>query len=200
MKKQPRVVSQRSRFTGLLLGCLLLIGTPTHAQTALKGRARSPLKLSKSGSYQLVEDLEVKSGDALEVLADHVSIDLNGFSIIGPGVNSPNAEIGINASGHSFVTVSHGAVLNFKGSGIVLGDNAVIKGVHSDGNGALGIFCKSDCAVSDSTASNNGAQGIVAGASSVITGNIVNGNQNGVGITVGRNSSVSGNIANGNAG
>lgn len=200
MQSKARHRRHRSKLAGLLIAVALLLGPSAHAQTPLRQRPRFPIRISKPGSYQLVENLEVKTGDAIEVLSDRVSIDLNGFSIVGPGGTSQNGDSGIDASGRSFVSVSHGSIVNFTGNGITLGDNGVVKSVHADGNGALGIFCKTNCSVSDSTANNNGFQGIVAGASSAITGNIVNGNQTGVGITVARDSSVSGNTTNANAG
>ena len=185
---------------GLVVIASMLCGATAHAQTPLRAKARYPLKISKPGSYILLENLEVKNGDAIVVTANHVSIDLNGFSILGAGADSETSGMGINAAGRSFITISHGSVAGFSGNGIMLGDDASVKGVHADSNGPLGIFCKSDCSIADSSASNNGIDGIVAGANSVITGNLANNNHKGVGITIARNSSAAGNVANLNGG
>ncbi len=44
--------------------------------------------ISQSGSYRLTGDLSVPDGNttAIQITADFVTLDLNGFSIIGPAV------------------------------------------------------------------------------------------------------------------
>jgi hypothetical protein len=194
-------MSRRVGFPPLLVLVAVIeagLGGTAFAQTLIRRPDHFPIKISKSGSYRLIEDLQVKGGDGIAVLVDHVSIDLNGFSIVGSNVAGAPGENGINATGRSFVSISHGSIANMSGTGILLGDEGVVREIRADGNGSQGIFCKSDCAISDSTASLNGAQGIFVGSNSVVTNSITNGNK-GLGISVGPNSTVTGDTANANS-
>src|SRR5688572_26812572 len=47
-----------------------------------------PITISRPGSYRLASNLNA-SGLVIEIVADGVSLDLNGFSIIGPGIFGP---------------------------------------------------------------------------------------------------------------
>jgi hypothetical protein len=176
----------------------VMSGGAAHAQIPIGQPERFPIKIFKAGSYRLIEDLQVKGADGIMVLSDHVTIDLNGFSIIGSNIDATPAENGINATGRSFVSISHGSVANMSGTGILLGAEGFITQIHADGNGSQGIFCKDDCSVSDSTASLNGAEGIFVGSNSVVSNSINNGNK-GLGISLGPNSTATGNTANANS-
>lgn len=55
-------------------------------QTSVAAAGGFPLTISQSGSYRLTGNLVVPSGsDGIEAAVDDVSIDFNGFSLIGPG-------------------------------------------------------------------------------------------------------------------
>jgi len=43
-----------------------------------------PVTISEVGSYRLTGNLSIGSTDAIEITADNVTLDLNGFLIIGP--------------------------------------------------------------------------------------------------------------------
>jgi hypothetical protein len=190
--------SSSGRIVALLFVIEIAVAGAAHAQTPIGQPGRFPIKISKPGSYRLIGDLQVKGGDGIAVLTDHVSIDLNGFSIIGSNVAASPGENGINATNRSFVSVSHGSVANMSGTGILLGSEGVIREIHADGNGGSGLSCKGDCSISDSTASLNGGDGILVASNSVVSNSITNGNK-GVGISSGPNSTATGNTANANS-
>ena len=79
----------------LTIAMMLLGSGVASAQVLLTQPAKFPIKISRPGSYRLTENLDVKGGDAIDVLASNVTIDLNGFSIVGSSVKSSG--IGINA-------------------------------------------------------------------------------------------------------
>jgi parallel beta-helix repeat protein len=178
--------------------CLMLLGSGVAgAQVLLRQPARFPIRISRPGSYRLAETLDVKGGDAILVLTGNVTIDLNGFSIVGSSEKSSG--VGINAGKMAFVQVSNGSIINMTGAGLVLGSNGVVKNAHVNGNGADGIDCGNDCQILDNSVINNAEYGILAGKNAIVSGNSANDNRNGFGIAVAEGSSVTGNLANGNA-
>jgi len=177
---------------------LILLSVPiAAAQTPLRKPRKFPIVISKPGSYQLIENLEVKTGDAILVTSPNVNIDLDGFAISGlPGGSSG---IGIDAAGMAFVRVSNGSITNMGGVGIALGANGSVNSVRVSGSGANGIECGNNCSIADSNDSSNALYGILAGANSSIRDCLANGNANGFGIAVGTGSSVTGSTASGNS-
>jgi parallel beta-helix repeat protein len=167
-----------------------------------------PINITVPGSYRLASDLKVTSltADSIDIRADDVTLDLNGFSIIGPGAGSG---IGINGAsfGASVVTVTNGVVTAMAGGGVALGDDAVVEGVRAVANGphafngivvgvhsrvvgnvannnigpvteygGVGIYCVGGCLVSRNTANSNKFIGIRSGSGSLILGNSASGN------------------------
>jgi hypothetical protein len=160
-----------------------------------------PYQINKSGTYRLVSNLRVPAGkNGIDVISDGVTIDLNGFSIIGPGNTGVNSDDGIQAGPRTHTTVENGTVTGFDGSaaaGVVAGKNSVIRNVHADSNniGVLvfdnsviqgctansnsfyGIECNGlGCAISGSTANSNGSDGIVCMGACTVSGDTANSN------------------------
>jgi hypothetical protein len=146
-----------------------------------------PVQISQSGSYVLTSGLDVPAGsDGLKLSSGNVTIDLNGFSVIGPETcnNTPvtdctgsGFEDGIDA-GHSNVTVENGKVKGFAGSGLDLSDRATIRGIRAEQNGSTGIFVEGDSLVVESQAVRNGISGINTGDRSVVRNSNAWGNGN----------------------
>src|SRR5208337_4318316 len=176
--------------------CMTLLGSGVaSAQVLLTQPAKFPIKISRPGSYRLTENLDVKGGDAIDVLASNVTIDLNGFSIVGSSVKSSG--IGINAAKMAFVKVANGSILNMAGSGLVLGGNGAVNGVSVNGNGADG----NGSSVTENVANDNAVGGIRGSTNSTpcncrIVGNTANGNV--IGIVVADFGVITGNVADGN--
>ena len=117
-----------------------------------------PVTISQSGSYKLSSNLVMSDPNTtvISIGADDVTIDLNGFSIIGPNVcngagNTPTTSCSLSSLGngidgftHSRITVLNGAVRGIPFEGIVLGSDARVEGVHvyswSLGIQANGVF------------------------------------------------------------
>ncbi len=178
----------RGRFGRIALAIALIISAmavkPALAQTKLvKPAAGFPIKITKAGSYFLGSTLiiGVIFPDAIKVSANNVSINLNGFSIIGPATGTG---IGVDAVGQSNVTVSNGSVTGMGGAGISLGNNGTVQNVRVIGNGTGGsggdgVDCGVGCVVSGSVISNNlaGNGMTFTDASSGYLNNIINGNK-----------------------
>lgn len=138
-----------------------------------------PYVIAHAGSYKLSGDLTVTSPsiDAIQVSADNVTIDLNGFTI---SSNSPNGNgsgiIGSSTAAH--LVIRNGRVTGFGNGFSIAGRSAVVEEVTSTGN-SLGIFIMSGASgtVSNSTANNNGAGIRFDGSGAVINcyfdGNVI---------------------------
>jgi parallel beta-helix repeat protein len=180
-----------------------------------------PYTISGAGSYRLTGNLSVSgSHDGIDVFASSVTIDLNGFSIGGPGTGSGNDGIVTGAAPTTALTVKNGTITSFTrglnletgtgstvtnihvngdGWGILVGSNSVIENSVSTSNTDNGLECTgSNCTISGNTANSNLNFGIYClGGSCAISHNTVNGNSN-VGIDCGAAGCVvSGNTANG---
>ena len=184
-----------------------------------------PVTIDHPGSYRLTSDLDVtdataraggtsaENQTAIKVTADYVSIDLNGFSIVGPAVcsgfppglscTSTGGGGGIldGAVGVTHLSVSNGTVRGMGASGIdaLLAKDARVERVHAAGNGAAGIALGSGATVVGCTASHNGAAGILAGEASSVRDNVVYGNKL-TGILAGQQCLVAGNVSATNGG
>ncbi len=177
---------------------------------ALKGgvtpadTAGFPVTISVSGSYRLTSDLTVPDANthAIDISVDHVTIDLNGFSILGPVTCSggpPVTACSVTGSGmgvygvnNASITVMNGRVQGVGQAGVYLGDLARVSGVTVRWAPSGGIFTGAGAAVAACLVEQNGSSGILAGDGSVLSGNVVRGNLS-TGISGGGATSLSGN-------
>jgi hypothetical protein len=136
-----------------------------------------PVTLSQPGSYRLTGNITVSDANtiAIQITADHVTVDLNGFSIIGPTVCTsspavcpPTANgIGIQAgnrdglAGPRGIRVFNGAVRGMGSTGIfITGAGSLVERVTADSNAGGGFLVAGS--VIESTATRNGSFGIFA--------------------------------------
>jgi hypothetical protein len=138
-----------------------------------------PVTISRSGSYRLGSNLILPNAitSGIQITAPNVTLDLNGFSIIGPGVctqdplgfatcPTPGQAVGVSAGddqtpGPRSITVLNGSVRGMTFTGIQLtGDGSTVERVKSDGNFRAGFDVNGT--VSESSATGNGFDGIVA--------------------------------------
>jgi len=169
--------------TALFILFVLATSNPLFAQkheidqASVKAEGGFPLKIKKSGSYKLTSNLNVPAGaDGIDVLAPDVTLDLNGFSIVGPVVctgfdpatcPAATSGIGINGgneqggSGPAGIKVFNGAVRGMGSHGIFLsGDGSLVQKVSAQSNAGVGIVVAGS--VLDSSAIANGQEGILA--------------------------------------
>ncbi|MEO1368037.1 MAG: right-handed parallel beta-helix repeat-containing protein, partial [Acidobacteriota bacterium] len=137
-----------------------------------------PVTISEAGSYRLTGDLTVVGSDFLEGLdveASGVTIDLNGFTITGPGSGTGHGIFGdINAQR---VTVTNGGVSKMGGEGIWLfGAGSQVRGVKVFENGGLGIRLGNQSLVESCSAWRNGSDGLLVSEGGIVRDSTAEGN------------------------
>lgn len=141
-----------------------------------------PVLISESGSYRLTGNLTVPNEDttAISITASDVTLDLNGFAIIGPvacagtpPTCTPSGGIGVGIfHAGSRLTVINGVVKGMGSHGISsgFGDNRV-ENVHVVSNGEAGIKGGQGDIIRGNTVRLCGADGISAGFGSLVLEN-----------------------------
>lgn len=157
-----------------------------------------PVTLSEPGSYRLTSNLIVEAGmTAIEITASDVTLDLGGFSIIGPNTCSGTpvvcslsggGGIGVKAVADTGpspenVRVQNGTVRGMSGHGIrLIGNGTVVERVHAVSNGGPGIVVGLGSII-DSVAMFNGSGASVVGL--IVRGTVANNNVFGIFIRAG---------------
>lgn len=160
-------------------------GTIEINQAKVLAAGGFPYVVSNPGSYRLTGNLTVPSTtlDAIDVKASYVTIDLNGFSIIGP--NDPIAGgNGISSflpgPSATSTTVENGTVTGFN-IGVFVGPSSIVRNVHADGNSASGIRSFGNGCVFSGNTTSSGNNGIYCGGQAcLISGNTVVGTTTGI--------------------
>ena len=131
-----------------------------------------PITIGLSGSYKLSTNLTVADANvnAIEIMADDVTIDLNGFSIIGPAVclglppvcSGAGVGVGIFSSREN-ITILNGKIRGMGGAISFSGLANRVERVHAVGNAGAGISMPSSSGniVIACTARTNAGIGIV---------------------------------------
>jgi parallel beta-helix repeat protein len=172
-----------------------------------------PFKITQPGSYRLTGNLNVPDADttAVQITAPNVTLDLNGFGIVGPTVCSGTPPItpftctpsgagsGVAASTVDNVTIRNGTVRGVGGTGVSIGGHSRVEGVRIISNGGGGIAGNFSSTVTGNTVNSNGSTGISLGSGCTVSGNTVN-NNGAAGITAQVGSTVIGNTIRGNVG
>jgi parallel beta-helix repeat protein len=158
-----------------------------------------PLKLGDPGSYYLTEDVNY-ADTAITIQVENVTIDLSGYSLIGP---DSGTNYGIYIDDVSNVEIRNGTVVNFGTNGIyaTTGSSYIrVINVRAISNNSRGIVLLGQGnLVRDCFAGDNGDHGIYAGYFSTVTGNVTRNNGN-YGIFAGSGCTFIGNTASGNGG
>jgi parallel beta-helix repeat protein len=172
------------------------------------------------GSYRLTSNLVVpdKSTSGIRVSTSNVTIDLNGFEILGEGCVAaaknctpvPDSESESESESESGsrsgsgverslisnrgISVRNGSITGMGLYGVILGHQAEVSGLRVRWNGRDGIFVSEGSTVRGNTAYQNGDDGIQASRGSTVSGNTAFQN-GGDGIFAGSGSTISGNTA-----
>lgn len=182
-----------------------------------------PVEITQSGTYDMVGSLTIadQTTTAILVEANNVTINMNGFRIIGPvtcngtpvtctPATSGGGNIGIDGWTYNptNVVVRNGSVTGM-GTGILASYDGRVEHIQAVQNGYAGIRARTGTAVTDSTgtyngymgiesrlmigcvASHNGTYGLAAGGASLIKDSIAVSND-GYGIYLGTGTNVIG--------
>jgi len=142
-----------------------------------------PVQITQPGSYVLTSNLNVNSINitAITTSSSRVTVDLNGFSIEGPGCGGgscPGTGDGINLNFSLQGTVKNGTITGMGRNGLNCAGSCIVENVHSRANGANGMVVN-EATILNSVAKSNGengieiSTGIIEGA--VVTRNDING-------------------------
>jgi Periplasmic copper-binding protein (NosD) len=126
-----------------------------------------PVTISRSGKYKLTGNLAVPAGtDGFVVTADNVTIDFNGFRIVG-------GRFGINAAGADGLTAMNGTVVNFSNNGIRARGFAIIQDMQVVNNDGMGVKLDNNGRVVRSTISNSKSINVYCVSRCLISGNVI---------------------------
>lgn len=166
-----------------------------------------PYTITTQGSYVLTGNLVASGSTAgITISADNVTLDLNGFALVGGGSGSV---AGINVpSGQKNILIRNGTVRGWTNGGInaANANNSVIEGLRLSNNTATNTF-SNVAAVSVGSGStvkncvvahNTNCNGISVENACLVTGCIVRANTVGIGIRTGDSCYVVGNISDSN--
>lgn len=191
--------------------------------TNTPGDANSVFRITQPGSYYLTGNVTGQAAKhGIEVAANAVTIDLNGFALIGvvgslTGVISDiAADTGITLINGSIRTWGQSGVNFFSfqtldclldrlvvsgngSSGIVTANNARMSNCVASDNTASGFNTGSGCLATNCTAEDNGSYGITTGGNTTVSNCTSTSNASG-GISVGTGSTVIGCTASSNSG
>ena len=149
----------------------------------LPGDADNQFIIRAPGSYYLSANITgVANKNGIAVLASQVTIDLNGFALI--GVQFSRHGILVPAAIRN-LAVHHGTICTWGQSGInaIFATRSQFNHLHASDNGITGIFAGSSCSFSDCLAIGNDTEGIaVKGSNSVFRSCVCN--ENNIGIWV----------------
>jgi hypothetical protein len=166
-----------------------------------------PYKITAPGSYYLTANLTATgNGAGITISADNVTLDLNGFALIGGGSGSV---AGINfPAAQKNILIRNGTVRGWTNGGINASNaaNSVIQGIRLSNNSAPSTFFNiaglsvgkgstvKDCFV----ANNSNSHGISVGSACSVSSCVARANSDGAGIRVMDNCYVVGNISDSN--
>jgi len=146
-----------------------------------------PVTISEPGSYRLSNNLVLtQTEQGIDIDADNVTLDLNGFSISGPVTCTPGAPAcsgsGVNGANGirtdisaKFLTVKNGTVTGTGAGGIscVSGSGCVIENVVVSHTYGGGITIGSSGRVSNCNVHSNWGNGISVSSSAIINNNTI---------------------------
>lgn len=164
-------------------------GTVVSAATT-PGNATSLFRINRPGRYYLAANIAGTAGKSgIEIVADHVTLDLRGFEVAG----APGALMGISASGTG-VIVRSGTVLRWPQEGVSLRKNAcVLEDVQvrlCGTSGAPGAVLGPGGRALRCTFAENNLAGLAATAENVLIESCASTQNSGAGLLLGSGASV----------
>ncbi len=149
-----------------------------------------PFQIVESGSYYLCAPLrQVEGGEGIVVAASSVTLDLNGYALVGLGEGEADG-VRIHP-GQTGISIRNGEIRGWGGDGIHAPHTAALRvqGVDLRANGGNGLESGPRALVLQCTAESNGATGLGVGEESSVLQSRSTGN-GGDGVKTGRDSLV----------
>ncbi|MEL7473216.1 MAG: right-handed parallel beta-helix repeat-containing protein, partial [Planctomycetota bacterium] len=127
--------------------------------------------IDEPGSYYLTGNVNA-GASAISVQATDVTIDLNGFSLIGDD-SGPDTGVSIGNVPNGAITIRNGTIREFGSRGVnYLFANArvILEDLHITDCGAEGVFIEGDAKITNCTANANGTTGFRVDTAAHISG------------------------------
>jgi parallel beta-helix repeat protein len=142
---------------------------PLSAATT-PGNAFAISVINAPGSYILTQDITVPAGrDGIRLNASNVTVDLNGFSIIGQPGSSGGVEFQDQATVYNNIVVRNGNVRSMGGGGVTLfstqAAGARVEGINASNNAGIGILVPDSSTTLNRTSNFNSGGGFQIGTS-----------------------------------
>lgn len=183
----------------------LLEVEPRTAINALNtpGDADSLFKITQPGSYYLAGNVTGEVGKhGIEIASHGVSIDLNGFDLVGMVGQGAFDAVTSTVSSLKNISVTNGSIRNWGGDGVDLrtsgSSNCRISSLVVTGNAGTGINVLNACTLIDCVVETSGVDGIYTGSGCQITGCISRSNV-GIGFRTSEHCTLNNCIAYGNS-
>jgi len=127
-------------------------------------------KITQPGSYYLTGNVTGVSGKiGIEIASSGVTLDLNGFELL--GVAGSRAGVNISAFNPQNIGVRNGSVRGWGENGVALSAvNSSVTDLRVSGNAGSGISMVGACIASGCLANGNGGDGIQAGVACMVLG------------------------------
>lgn len=164
---------------------------------------------SAGQSYRLTSNLIVPtpSTNGIEITTSSISVDLNGFEIVGIGcvgatsncTPSANTGVGVRVgdiSMHFGTSVRNGSITGMGGLATLVGQNSEVHQVRARWNGSGGVGAGAGSVLTGNTALENGGYGLGCGAGCLVRGNAARGNSHG--LSLASDAGYRGNVLTGN--
>ncbi len=159
-----------------------------------------PIMITVPGSYILTTNITVPDIDttAIEITADNVSLDLNGFVVLGPRVSGSGSGNGVLSAAIN-TSVANGTVSGMGNRGIDVGNFSHVDNIRAINNGVHGIDVGFAARLTNNNSSRNGFDGFSIEYAAVVSGNVAFDNDR-LGINVdGGGATIVNNVAHNNA-
>jgi parallel beta-helix repeat protein len=137
-----------------------------------------PFTISEPGSYYLVHNLGPASQDSHGIVIEvsDVSLDLNGFALIGPGKDVGTGGSGIYSGLDIYnLKIENGTIRDWRSSGITISSiyNSVLENLRCYKNGGAGIYTPGyNSSIKNNVCMSNGQAGIYLESGNTIAFNV----------------------------
>lgn len=141
-----------------------------------RGDADSVYKITQPGSYYLTGNVTGQIGKhGIEIAASGVTVDLNGFEVVGVPSMGEFDGISVTLSTARSIEVRNGTVRGWGDEGVDLGSLGVdsvgiVRNIRAGENFGNGIAVGRGCLITGCVAFDNNGHGIVAGTATTISG------------------------------
>ena len=142
--------------------------------TNTPGDSDSLFKITQPGSYYLTGNITGVAGKhGIEIAASGVTLDLNGFDLVGVAGMGPFDGVSATVVGLTNIAVVRGSVRNWGDEGVDLGTsraiNCRLEGLLAHGNAGSGSNAGSSSTVTNCLANGNSANGITVIATCTVS-------------------------------